>query len=51
MTVEQREKLLDLHRSAMKAQSAYLSHAGTATDMFLADDSFRGYLFSLEVSA
>ncbi|UKA69538.1 hypothetical protein [Arthrobacter sp. FW306-06-A] len=51
MTPDERDKLLDLHRKAIHTQCAY--DFGNATDraMNKADDEFRDYLFSLEVSA
>ena len=50
MNADERDKLLDLHRKAMNAQCAY--DFGNATDrqMNNADDAFREYLFSLDVT-
>ena len=51
MTAEQRDQLLNLHRTAVNAQTAYLAGDITSRELDAADDAFRDYLFSLEVSA
>ena len=53
MTADQRDQLLDLHRAATKALSA-LEVGGGRSDLhdayYSADDAFRDYLFSLDVT-
>lgn len=54
MTAEQREKLLSLHRKAITALEKVHTGGGHPTDFkayYAADDAFRDFLFSLEVSA
>lgn len=54
MTVDQREKLLSLHRKAINALEKVHTGGGRPDDLnayYAADDAFRDYLFSLEVSA
>ena len=46
MTPDQRDKLLDLHRAA-----TYALEAGTVKEFIAADDAFRDYLFTLDVTA
>jgi hypothetical protein len=51
VTPDQRDKLLDLHRAAVRAAEAFNAGYGRAVDMHDADDAFRAYLFSLDVTA
>lgn len=54
MTADQRDKLLDLHRKATAALDKVYLGGGHPSDhkaYFAADDAFRDFLFSLEVSA
>jgi len=51
VTPDQRDKLLDLHRAAMVANVNHVSGDLTTRELIAADDAFREYLFSLEVSA
>jgi hypothetical protein len=48
VNADERDKLLDLHRAAMKAEFAYGAGLGPAS--FYQDDAFRDYLMSLEVT-
>lgn len=50
MNVEQREKLLDLHRAAMRAETNYNQGIGSLQEAEATDDAFRQFLFSLEVT-
>lgn len=50
MTPDERDKLLDLHRAAMRAEAHYLVGQGTRAAADVADDAFRAYLFSLPVT-
>lgn len=54
MTPDERDKLLDLHRASTNALARLhtgMGHPDDYTAYFDADDAFREYLFSLEVSA
>lgn len=51
LTVEQRDQLLDLHRAAMNAQGMLAAGDITPRQADAADDAFRDYLFSLDVTA
>jgi len=51
MTADERDRLLDLHRTAMHVQAKFTAGLATARTLDAVDDRFRDYLFSLEVSA
>lgn len=46
MSPDERDRLLDLHRKSVNMMAA-----GDVTQFTAADDAFRDFLFSLEVSA
>jgi len=50
MNANQREKLLVLHRTAMATAEAYYMDAATVKDWVAADDAFRDFLLSLDVT-
>jgi hypothetical protein len=52
VTADQRDKLLDLHRTAVKALDKLRDGGGRPEDYrayYAADDAFREYLYSLPV--
>lgn len=51
MNADQRDKLLDLHRAAVKEEVQNALGLITAAQDTGADDAFRAFLFSLEVTA
>ena len=51
MTADQRDRLLGLHRAAMNAQGMLAAGDITPAQYDAADDAFRTYLFSLDVTA
>lgn len=51
MNADQRDRLLDLHRAAIKAGAAYAAGSGPVAAYTAADDAFREYLMNLEVTA
>jgi hypothetical protein len=50
MTPDQRDKLLDLHRAAMRAEFNFAAGDISAKTLTDADDAFRAYLMSLPVT-
>lgn len=50
MTADERDRLLDLHRAAIKAGAAYAAGSGPVTAYTAADDAFRDYLMGLEIT-
>ena len=50
MTADQRDRLLDLHRAAMNARMELMAGDITPNQADTADDAFRAYLFSLDVT-
>lgn len=50
MTPDQRDQLLDLHREAMREAEAIGANGGDPSQLANADDAFRAFLFSLDVT-
>lgn len=50
MNAEQRDKLLDLHRAAMRAEVSCMAGDISARTRDAADDEFRNYLMGLEIT-
>jgi len=49
MNADERDKLLDLHRAAMRAQAVY-DDGGHPAPLDAAEDAFRDFLFDLDVT-
>ena len=50
MNADERDKLMDLHRAAMNACDEYMVGNATVSEMTEADDAFRDFLYSLDVT-
>lgn len=51
MTPDQRDQLLDLHRAAVVTQIEAEAGRGDWNDAHKAEDAFRAFLFSLDVTS